>query len=213
MRHKLILLFFIAPLFSFCQKDTILSFDVKIKYDSISKQDLYYEKINKASAELFEDRNFKIIESKIIKDGELLKFVRQGKLIKIVEHKEFYSTKTTKLLDETGNVEYIIYCENHNLKKIEKYNKNRIVVICEYGLINNVEEFFYNGKGYILDQTSNGNKTRYSIVVDSDSGKIVSKTKIASNTKTSIDVNEEGYYVVPEDFSSTIYDELKVHCE
>lgn len=206
-------LFFSFSIITFSQNDTIPSFDVKIKYDSIAKQDIYYEKIDKSSNNFFDEKNYKLLDRKIIKDGALLKYIKQGKLTKTIEYKQSLSQKITKLLDENGNVEYIIYCVDNKLKKIEKYKSNKIVFRCKYGLIKYIEEFLYNEKGYVLKEKSNGVETTFLVVIDDITGKTISKTKISSDIKASININDEGYYVVPEDFYSTIYEELKVHCE
>lgn len=218
MKSILISLFaFMIMYMSFGQNDTIKSVHVKIKVNYNNndiQQDIYYERINKDDKNLFfDDDNFKIIKDKIVKTGNYFMHIKDGMLVKTEHYKESVKTKTTKLLDSIGQLQYVIKCENNRLKEVEKYRNGRLVFRGKYGLIDLSEEFSYTEDGYVIYQKSKGVESKFEVIIDGVTGEIISKTQLSVEPKASVKEGKGGlYYVNEEDLMSRTYSELNSYC-
>ncbi|NRB59506.1 MAG: hypothetical protein HRU50_06115 [Winogradskyella sp.] len=215
--RKLILLFLIFQNISFAQNDTIKSFDVMTKttYIDTLGQEVYYERINKTNDSLFfEDSNYRIIENKIVKYGDYYKHIRNGKLIKEEHHPKPKNIKTITLKDSLGKTEFVIKCQDNEIKEIDKYEKELLIFRAKYGLNNLSEEYEYIDGGFILSQKHYGIKTNYLVLLDEQSKEVVSKSKISEEIPVSIKEDADGYYFVPEDqdLESQLYSQFKKYC-
>lgn len=215
MRNLMMLIFIAFTSLCFSQNDTISAVDVKIKYDSILKRDLYYEKINKKSKDFFDDDNYRLIENKVIREANLFKNIENGKLTKTETTRIVSSTKMITLYDK--DIEYSIFCKDHTIYKIEMYEHSKLIFRFNYGLFSSsIEEFKYTQEGCYMFSTSNGEKTTYLVVMDSKSNDILSKTKISTEVMVGIDIDADGNYFFNDsylDLFSELYEKFSKYCE
>lgn len=199
------------------QVDTISSYNIKTKFDSISNQILYYEQLNNNQTNYF--KKYKLIENKIIESENSYKYIKNGRLKKVVQIDKMDILKKTKLYDDTGNIEIIIKCDKYGIKSIDKYKNGKVIISYDYGLKDSIiKEYFYTNLGVQLRITKKNETSIYNITLDSITQEVLSKTlikKIEKELKPDLEEDLSGdlYFTHRESISSEIYNQFAKYCE
>lgn len=104
MKNYIFIILYLFTNFIFGQNEINSQFNYKIRFDSINKNDVYYEKKIKTNENLFNDDNYQIIKDKIIKNNKGFKKILNGLVVEEVINQKIESETINYIYPKIRNI-------------------------------------------------------------------------------------------------------------
>lgn len=208
-KYNCIMLFLITNCI-FGQNGNKSEFDYKIRFDSINKNDVYYEKIDLSNENMFNDDNYQVIKERIISNNKGFKRIINGLVAEEVIYKKIESQTINYIYDENSILSYKIYCIENKLSKVEKIKDSKIGLVYSFGLNESKISYVYYDWGYFMTEEFNGQVLKYKVEIKN--GKEIKKALTEKLHQESVIVSDNENIVINDNDSNLIYQKFSSYC-